>query len=128
MSNKNQPQRRSLQSRIDTAIANEENTQIAGLDVKPQPETQQPQVITQSVQNEQQGGAVMPFPTKKATTIMPKEVFNALQHYCTDSDTPKHRAIYMFIIDGLRSSGTITDEDYKRFREMASQLTTTYAK
>jgi len=126
MSTKNQPQRRSLQSRIDTAIANEENTQIAGLDIEPQ-QVQHPQTVIQSVQNKQ-GGVVMPFPTKKATTIMPKEVFNALQHYCTDSDTPKHRAIYMFIIDGLRSSGTISDEDYKRFREMASQLTTTYTK
>ena len=67
------------------------------------------------------------FPTKKATTIMPKEVFAALQRYCTDTDTPKHRALYRFLIDGLHATGTITD-DYQRFRDMAALLTTTYEK
>lgn len=58
---------------------------------------EQEQVKTQS--------GVVPFPTKKATTIMPKEVFAILQRYCTNTDTPKHRALYMFIIDGLRAAG-----------------------
>lgn len=68
------------------------------------------------------------FPTKKATTIMPKEVFAALQRYCIDTETPKHRALYLFIIDGLHAKHVITDDDYQRFRDMASQLTTTYEK
>lgn len=59
---------------------------------------------------------------------MPKEVFNALQMYCTQTDTPKHRALYLFIIDGLHAAGQISDSDYQRFREMAAQLTTTYEK
>ena len=66
--------------------------------------------------------------TKRATTIMPKEVFAALQRYCTDTDTPKHRALYLFILDGLHATGTITDSDYQRFRDMAALLTTTYEK
>ena len=74
------------------------------------------------------GQSSVPFPTKKATTIMPKEVFNALQRYCTESDTPKHRAIYLFILDGLKATGTITDDDYNRYRDMAVLLTTTYEK
>lgn len=76
----------------------------------------------------QQVTAEAPFPTKKATTIMPKEVFAALQRYCIDTDTPKHRALYLFIIDGLHAKHVITDDDYQRFRDMASQLTTTYEK
>ena len=68
------------------------------------------------------------FPTKKATTIMPKEVFATLQRYCIDTETPKHRALYLFIIDGLHAKHVITDDDYQRFRDMASQLTTTYEK
>ena len=68
------------------------------------------------------------FPTKKATTIMPKEVFAALQRYCIDIDMPKHRVLYRFIIDGLRTAGTINDDDYQRFRDMAAQLTMTYEK
>ena len=59
---------------------------------------------------------------------MPKEVFAALQRYCTDTDTPKHRALYLFILDGLHAVGTITDSDYQRFRDMAALLTTTYEK
>ena len=66
--------------------------------------------------------------TKKATTIMPKEVFNALQMYCTQTETPKHRALYRFIIDGLHNAGHINDADYRRFCDMAAQLTTTYEK
>lgn len=66
--------------------------------------------------------------TKKATTIMPKEVFNALQMYCTQTDTPKHRALYLFILDGLHAAGQISDNDYQRFRDMAALLTTTYEK
>lgn len=69
-----------------------------------------------------------PLRTKKATTIMPKEVFNVLQRYCTESDTPKHRAVYLFIIDGLHRAAAITDEEYQRYRDMATLLTTTYDK
>ena len=69
-----------------------------------------------------------PFPTKKATTIMPKEVFVVLQRYCINHDTPKHRALYFFILDGLRAAGEINDADYQRFRDMAEQITTTYDK
>lgn len=83
--------------------------------------------ITPQEQKHEQSG-VGGFPTKKATTIMPKEVFVALQRYCTNTDTPKHRALYMFIIDGLHAAGEIADDDYQRFRDMASQLTTTYEK
>ena len=68
------------------------------------------------------------FPTKKATTIMPKEVFMALQRYCINHDTPKHRALYFFILDGLHAAGEINDEDYQRFRDMADRITTTYEK
>lgn len=59
---------------------------------------------------------------------MPKEVFNALQMYCTQTDTPKHRALYLFILDGLHAAGQISDNDYQRFRDMAALLTTTYEK
>ena len=72
--------------------------------------------------------AAEPLRTKKATTIMPKEVFNVLQRYCTESDTPKHRAVYLFIIDGLHRAAAITDEEYQRYRGMATLLTTTYDK
>jgi hypothetical protein len=92
--------------------------------------------LTEVVQPEQ--GRVQPstaateaspdFPTKKATTIMPKEVFAALQRYCIDTETPKHRVLYLFIIDGLHAKHVITDDDYQRYRDMASQLTTTYEK
>lgn len=86
--------------------------------------------ITQETENRQnlKYSREESFPTKKATTIMPKEVFVALQKYCIDTDTPKHRALYLFILDGLHSAGEITDKDYNRFRDMASQITTTYEK
>ncbi len=66
--------------------------------------------------------------TKKATTIMPKEVFNVLQKFCSLKDTPKHRAIYLFIIEGLRSNNFISDEEYLHYKEMSSLITTTYHK
>ena len=68
------------------------------------------------------------LPTKKATTIMPKDVFIALQRYCTDTDSPKHRALYLFIVEGLHRAGQITDAEAQRFRDMAALLTTTYEK
>lgn len=92
--------------------------------------TNDPQVAQQTA-NTAQGTTAKTspdFPTKKATTIMPKEVFAALQRYCIDTETPKHRALYLFIIDGLHDKHVITDDDYQRFRDMASQLTTTYEK
>lgn len=128
---KEQPRRRSLNDRLDAELASAESIPVAGIN-------------TESNQHEQGGADAQPspqsdivrtttgketdFPTKKATTIMPKEVFAALQHYCTDTDTPKHRAIYRFIIDGLLATGTITDNDYQRYSDMAAQLTTTYEK
>lgn len=69
-----------------------------------------------------------PILTKKATTIMPKEVFIALQHYCTLHDMPKHRALSRFLIDGLHTAGVISDEEHQRFQDMAALLTTTYEK
>ena len=129
---KNPPQRRSLSSRIDAAIADNENTQIAGITQEPTAGPTPPalSVSDGSPVGEQQpvGQGSAPLRTKKATTIMPKEVFNALQRYCTESDTPKHRAIYLFILDGLHAAAAITDDEYKRFSDMAALLTTTYEK
>lgn len=131
-----QTRRRSLNDRLDAELASAESIPVAGINTenssKPADQT--------SVTQPEQGRVVKPllslgegrgerlFPTKKATTIMPKEVFAALQRYCTDTDTPKHRAIYNFIIDGLHANSIISDEDYQRFRDMAALLTTTYEK
>ncbi len=90
--------------------------------------TIEPQVETCQPGQTQEGREVQDFPTKKATTIMPKEVFTVLQRYCMETETPKHRVIYRFIIDGLLAAGTITEEQHQRFREMASQITATYEK
>lgn len=68
------------------------------------------------------------IPTKKATTIMSKELFRVLQDYCSDTDTPKHRAICCFILDGLRATGHVSDKDYQRLKEEAGKITTTYEK
>ena len=86
--------------------------------------------IAQSEQKQetQQAPERAAFSTKKATTIMPKEVFSALQMYCIRTDTPKHRAIYLFLIEGLRNAGQITEGEYIRYREMAAMMTTTYDK
>ena len=143
---KEQPRRRSLNDRLDAELASAESIPVAGItNEQPAPaevQNQQPETI-----QPEQGGvepstadresnpsrnatakASPDFPTKKATTIMPKEVFAALQRYCIDTDTPKHRALYLFIIDSLHAKHVITDDDYQRFRDMASQLTTTYEK
>lgn len=122
---KTAPQRRSLMDRIDAAIAENESTPIAGItpETVTEPDTQEPaRDLSPDIP------AAEPLRTKKATTIMPKEVFNALQRYCTESDTPKHRAVYLFIIDGLHRAAAITDEEYQRYRDMAALLTTTYDK
>lgn len=124
---KTAPQRRSLNSRIDAAIAEDDFTPVAGIT---------PETVNEPVAEEQASAsqtvvpesAAEPLRTKKATTIMPKEVFNALQRYCTESDTPKHRAVYLFILEGLHSAAAITDEEYQRYRDMANLLTTTYEK
>lgn len=128
MAKKEEMRRRSLNDRIAAAVS--EDVDVAGIT------TQEPQVAPAPVP--QQKGRVEPTPepkdkpeaiiTKKATTIMPKEVFNALQMYCTQTETPKHRALYRFIIDGLHNAGHINDADYRRFCDMAAQLTTTYEK
>lgn len=143
---KEQPRRRSLNDRLDAELASAESIPVAGItNEQPAPaevQNQQPEVV-QHEQGRVEPSTAAPeanptrnatakvgpdFPTKKATTIMPKEVFAALQRYCIDTDTPKHRALYLFIIDGLHAKHVITDDDYQRFRDMASQLTTTYEK
>lgn len=123
MTKKEKPQRRSLNARIDAELASSENIPLAGV-------TQESSSSSSSASSTSASSSsgVGGFPTKKATTIMPKEVFVALQRYCTNTDTPKHRALYMFIIDGLHAAGEIADDDYLRFRDMASLLTTTYEK
>ena len=134
---KEQPRRRSLNDRLDAELASAESIPVAGItNEQQQPSTSEQNQQPEAVQPEQ--GRVEPstaaakvgpdFPTKKATTIMPKEVFAALQRYCIDTETPKHRALYLFIIDGLHAKHVITDDDYQRYRDMASQLTTTYEK
>lgn len=141
MTKKEQPRRRSLNERLDAEMASAENITVAGISE----DKGQPKVGGRSesqgdkVQDTQDASAGLPSETaepaktealltKKATTIMPKEVFNALQRYCLDADVPKHRALYGFILQGLHAAGTITDEDLQRFRDMAAQLTTTYEK
>jgi len=144
---KEQPRRRSLNDRLDAELASAESIPVAGItneqqqpstsEQNQQPETVQPEqgrieqpVASHNTDTAQDTAAKASpdFPTKKATTIMPKEVFAALQRYCIDTDTPKHRALYLFIIDGLHAKRVINDDDYQRFRDMASQLTTTYEK
>ena len=131
---KQKPRRRSLNDRLDAEIASAESITVAGITTEEQqPALTKPEIPQPTVKETQQGrgGTIRQeekLLTKKATTIMPKEVFSALQRYCTDTDTPKHRALYLFLIDGLRATDTITDEQYRNFRDMAAQLTTTYEK
>lgn len=125
---KNPPQRRSLNDRITAAIEDNENTQIAGITPESEPEPSPAGDTTQGEPRPAAGQGSEPLRTKKATTIMPKEVFNLLQRYCTETDTPKHRAVYLFILDGLHAAAAITDDEYARFRDMAALLTTTYEK
>ncbi len=124
MNKKVKPQRRSLNARIDAELASAENIPLAGME-KDSP-VKEETVQTQEEKSEDRGR--VEIPTKKATTIMPKEVFVALQRYCINHDTPKHRALYFFILDGLRAAGEISDSDYQRFKDMAEQITTTYEK
>ena len=124
MAKKEEPRRRSLNALIEAAAS--EDIDVAGIDTEPQNQQVQESVSSSSSSSSSSGSES--FPTKKATTIMPKEVFNALQMYCTQTDTPKHRALYLFIIDGLHAAGQISDNDYQRFRDMAALLTTTYEK
>lgn len=124
MAKKEEPRRRSLNALIEAAAS--EDIDVAGIDTEPQNQQAQESVSSSSSSSSSSGSES--FPTKKATTIMPKEVFNALQMYCTQTDTPKHRALYLFILDGLHAAGQISDNDYQRFRDMAALLTTTYEK
>lgn len=64
-------------------------------------------------------------PTKKATTIMPKDMFRILQRYCLNTNTPKHRVICRFILNGLYAAGQVDEKDYQRLKEEAEKLTTT---
>lgn len=145
MSKKEQPRRRSLNDRLDAELASAESIPVAGFTAASEPHPAAPQEGKEEKNNPQSTDTAQPLPsitggdgggsneggsllTKKATTIMPKEVFAALQRYCTDTDTPKHRALYFFLLDGLRAAAAITDTDYQRFRDMAAQLTTTYEK
>jgi len=122
MAKKEEPKRRSLNDRINAVIADNDEVMVAGLTqpaVQPAKKEEAPQE------------APSPAPTiqtKKATTIMPKEVFNKLQTYCTESEVPKHRALYLFLIDGLHAAGTISDAEHQHFRDLAALLTTTYEK
>jgi len=143
---KEQPRRRSLNDRLDAELASAESIPVAGItneqpapaevqnqqpeDVQPEQGRVEPSTVATEANSTRNATAKASpdFPTKKATTIMPKEVFAALQRYCIDTETPKHRALYLFIIDGLHAKHVITDDDYQRFRDMASQLTTTYEK
>ena len=124
MAKKEEPRRRSLSALIEAAAS--EDIDVAGIGTEPQNQQVQESVSSSSSSSSSSGSES--FPTKKATTIMPKEVFNALQMYCTQTDTPKHRALYLFILDGLHAAGQISDNDYQRFRDMAALLTTTYEK
>lgn len=124
MAKKEEPRRRSLNALIEAAAS--EDIDVAGIDTEPQNQQVQESVSSSSSSSSSSGSES--FHTKKATTIMPKEVFNALQMYCTQTDTPKHRALYLFILDGLHAAGQISDNDYQRFRDMAALLTTTYEK
>ena len=85
-------------------------------------------LVTEITPKGKEDNTIDSFPTKKTTTIMPKEVFVVLQRYCINHDTPKHRALYLFILDGLHAAGEINDADYQRFKDMAEQITTTYEK
>lgn len=128
MAKKEELRRRSLNDRIAAAVS--EDVDVAGIttnepQVAPAPAPQQESRVEPKPEPKDKPEAIV---TKKATTIMPKEVFNALQMYCTQTDTPKHRALYLFIIDGLHNAGQINDDDYRRFRDMAAMLTTTYEK
>lgn len=131
---KQEPRRRSLNDRLDAEIASAESITVAGITTEEkQSALTKPEIPQPNVKETQRGrGETIrqeeKLLTKKATTIMPKEVFAALQRYCIETETPKHRAIYRFIIDGLSHAGTITENDYRRFQEMAAQLTTTYEK
>lgn len=132
------PRRRSLNDRLDAELASAESITIAGI-VTENPSPQGGVVPPASIELITPAKPVSTAPdvpsntpseivTKKATTIMPKEVFLALQRYCSETDTPKHRALYLFIIEGLHAKGVISDDELQRYREMASQLTTTYEK
>jgi len=144
MKKKEQPRRRSLNDRLDAELASAESIPVAGINNEnpPQSPTTEPkspqqegrgevssspsaEVSTPSPLREERGEGLS---TKKATTIMPKEVFIALQRYCTDTDTPKHRALFLFIVEGLHRAGQISDAEAQRFRDMAALLTTTYEK
>ena len=128
MAKKEEPRRRSLNDLIEAAVS--EDIDVAGIGTEPQPQSPADEQQTPTPVGPKQKQTTEPqaIVTKKATTIMPKEVFNALQMYCTQTDTPKHRALYLFILDGLHAAGQISDSDYQRFRDMAALLTTTYEK
>lgn len=145
MKKKEQPRRRSLNERLDAELASAESIPVAGINNEA---LQQPAIAGKPSLQSAEGGAGEPSSppaevsapalqgpavenlllTKKATTIMPKEVFIALQRYCTDTDTPKHRALYLFIVEGLHHARQISDTEAQRFRDMATLLTTTYEK
>ncbi len=110
--------RHSLNDRINAELASAEEIPLAGI-------TSDQESENSPVQKRSRGEAVA---TKKATTIMPKELFRILQGYCSDTDTPKHRVICRFILDGLRAAGHIEERDYQRLKEEAGKVTTTYEK
>lgn len=124
--NKKEKPRRSLNQMLDQELANIENTPLAGVTGSSEPTSSSVSSAEPSPIKKKGGGEAIP--TKKATTIMPKELFRALQNYCDDNDLPKHRAICRFILDGLHRAGQLNDKDYQRVKGLADKITTTYEK
>ena len=116
--------RHSLNDRINAELASAEEITLAGVSSVSSISSTPPGASLPTPKKSREEA----IPTKKATTIMSKELFRILQDYCSDTDTPKHRAICCFILDGLRAAGHVSDKDYQRLKEEAGKITTTYEK
>lgn len=114
--------RHSLNDRINAELASAEEITLAGMEQS----VSSTSYTSSASLNALGKGEVLQ--TKKATTIMPKEQFLMLQRFCADTETPKHRAICRFILDGLRTAGQVNEKDYQRLKEEAEKITTTYDK
>lgn len=116
--------RHSLNDRINAELASAEEITLAGMEQSVSSTSLAPSNASIATKKDKEGAV----PTKKATTIMPRELFLVLQRYCADTDTPKHRAICRFILDGLRGAGQVDGKDYQRLKKEAEKITTTYEK
>lgn len=116
--------RHSLNDRINAELASAEEITLAGMDQS----VSLTSSMSSALLNTPRKGGGEVLQTKKATTIMPKEQFLMLQRFCADTETPKHRAICRFILDGLRTAGQVNEKDYQRLKEEAEKITTTYEK